>query len=607
MRQLLGRVALLLCAASLAAPDAGHAAPSLVDPSLGVRTAASGLTQPTGIAFLGPNDMLVLEKNTGLVKRVVDGTVTGAVLDLAVNSASERGLLGIALHPDFAANPFVYLYWTSSTTAADTNVLGEVPLLGNRVDRFVWNGSTLAFDRNIIQFRARQIDAMQPERGNHNGGVLRFGPDGKLYVLVGDVGRRGQLQNLTNGPFGPGMPDDTFGGPEPDNAHTTGAILRLNDDGSSPSDNPFFSTGAAFGGQVGANVQRLFAYGIRNSFGMAFEPCSGDVWVQENGDDSFDELNRVEPGFNSGWVQIMGPPERIAEYRAIETDPTAPQPFAPGGYFGLQQIRWPPTNIATTEDEALSRLFSLPGSHYSAPEFSWKFNVSPGGLGFLNTEALGEGYGNDLFVGAAREVLEGGQLFRFNLTGEGGVPTGFQLDDPRLADLVADNVGKFDITESESLLFGRGFGITTDIQTGPNGNLFVVSLTEGAVYEIFNAAQAGPNAPSDECPPDAQGAGPALTLDLVAKKQELKKRLKLFATASGDSMMVAEGKAIKDTTKALATNQTTKFKAKLKRRQAEKLERKLERKGKAKTKVEATASDQDGATAADKVKVKLKD
>jgi aldose sugar dehydrogenase len=478
--------ALVVCVGLLAVPGVGHAAPSVVDPGLGVRTAASGLNQPTSMAFLGSGDMLVLEKATGRVQRVVGGTVAGTALDLAVNSASERGLLGIALHPNFAANHFVYLYWTESTTGADTSDINDVPLLGDRVDRYVWNGSssTLAFDRNIIRLRAFQADADQPPRGNHNGGVIRFGPDGKLYVLVGDVGRRGQLQNLADGPFGPGIPDDAFGGPQPDDAHLTGGILRLNEDGSAPSDNPFFSAGAAIGGEVGANIQRLFAYGIRNSFGMAFDPRSGELWAQENGEDSFDELNRVAPGFNSGWVQIMGPSERIAQYKAIETDTTAPQPFAPNGYFGLEQDRWPPTNIANTQAEALSRLFALPGSHFSDPEFSWKFGVAPGGIGFLDGSELGGNYKDDLFVGAARDFLEGGQLFRFKLSGR-KKNRGITLDDPRLADLVADNLHKFEITESESLLFGRDFGVTTDIQTGPHGNLFLVSLSDGAVYEIF--------------------------------------------------------------------------------------------------------------------------
>jgi glucose/arabinose dehydrogenase len=112
--------------------------PTLVDPNLRVRTVVENLDQPTSMAFLGADDFFVLEKATGQVKRVVNGVVQSpAVLDLAVNSGSERGLLGIALHPDFPATPHVYLYWTESLTGVDTTVLSETPLLGNRVDRFV--------------------------------------------------------------------------------------------------------------------------------------------------------------------------------------------------------------------------------------------------------------------------------------------------------------------------------------------------------------------------------------------------------------------------------------------------------------------------------------
>jgi glucose/arabinose dehydrogenase len=353
-------------------PARAAAAPSVVDPNLAVRTAASGLDQPISMAFLGPNDMLVLEKASGKVQRVVNGVVQSTVLDLPVNSASERGLLGIALHPHFFTTGRVYLYWTETLNGrTDSDDLADVPLLGNRVDRYVWNGSTLTFEKNIVKLRAFQADAGQPLRGNHDGGVLRFGPDEKLYIVIGDNGRRGQLQNLVNGPFGPGIPDDQFGGPAPDDAHLTGVILRLNDDGTTPASNPFFSAGASIGGEVGANIQKVFAYGLRNSFGMAFDPVSGALWEQENGDDSFSELNRADPGFNSGWVQIMGPPERIAQFKAIETTvtPSPPDPFA-ATYFGLQQIRWLPTLIADSPAEALSRLFMLPGAHYSAPELS---------------------------------------------------------------------------------------------------------------------------------------------------------------------------------------------------------------------------------------------
>jgi glucose/arabinose dehydrogenase len=471
-----GRRLLMLAAlAALALPAQAwtQATPTVADPNLAVRTVATGLSQPTGLAFIGANDMLVNEKATGRVMRIRNGVVEGPVLDLAVNSASERGLLGIALHRNFMVNGFVYLFWSESNTGADSNSLATVDLLANRLDRFVWNGSTLTFDRTLIRFRAFQADAGQPLRGNHDGGVVRFGPDGKVYVIVGDTGRRGQMQNLEFGPFGPGIPDDQFGGPAPDDAHFTGVIVRLNDDGTTPTDNPFYDVGAAIGGQAGANIQKIYAYGIRNSYGLNFDPISGDLWQNENGDDTFSELNRVEPGMNSGWVQIMGPSSRVAQFKEIETS---------AQFFGLQQIRWPPTNIADTEAEALSRLFMLPGARFSDPEFSWKFEVAPAGLGFVTGRALGVQYNGDLFMGGARDFLFSGHVFRMEITGN---RKSVGVDDPRIEDRVADNLAKFEATESESLVWGQNFGLTTDILQGPNGNLFVLSNTHGALYEVF--------------------------------------------------------------------------------------------------------------------------
>jgi glucose/arabinose dehydrogenase len=454
--------------------------PKVLDRNLEVRTVVSGLITPITMVFLDEDDILVLEKNTGQVKRVVGGSVQATVLDLAVNFGSERGLLGSALHPSFPSDPGVYLYWTESTTGSDTDVLASTPLLGNRVDRFEWDGTALTLDANLIRLRAIQQDAGQAERGNHDGGVIEFGRDGKLFVFIGDAGRRGNLQNLRCGPTNvydcpPGTPvaDDQFGGPEADDAHLTGVVLRLNDDGGAPADNPFFAAGGAIGGEVGANLQKVFSYGHRNSFGMAVDPESGDLWLQENGDDAFSELNRVVPGMNGGWIQIMGPVSRIAQFKAIETS---------AQFSGLQQIRWPPENIADAPQEALSRLYMLPGARYQDPALSWKFEVSPGGIGFVEGRALGPQYDGDLIMGGARDFLLGGHLFRIQLTGN---RRKVAVDDPRLEDRVADNLDKWEITESESLLFGTDFGVVTDVQTGPNGNLFVVSLTHGAIYEIF--------------------------------------------------------------------------------------------------------------------------
>lgn len=470
-------IVMIIVAGSSVPTAAQTSGPEMLRRGLGVRLVSSGLVTPISLAFLGANDMLVIEKNTGRVQRVVGGTIQGTVLDLAVNFGSERGLLGLALHPNFPANPGVYLYWTESTTGADTNVLSETPLLGNRVDRFVWNGSTLTLDRNLIRIRAIQEDAGQPPRGNHDGGVITFGSDGKLYIFIGDLGRRGWLQNLPCGPTatcpGPTVPDDQFGGPAPDNAHLSGVVLRLNDDGTTPTDNPFFAAGASMGGEAGANIQKIFSYGHRNSIGMAVDPLSGRLWLQENGDDSFSEINLVEPGMNGGWIQIAGPAERVEQFKQIETT---------FGQQALQQIRWPPTNLADRPNQALSRLFMLPGAHYSDPEFSWKWEVAPGGIGFVDSQALGPKLKGDLFVGAATPQLEGGYLFHFNVIGN---RRKIGTEDRRLNDRVADNLAKHEITESETLLIGRNFGVTTDIESGPNGNLYVVSLSHGAIYEIF--------------------------------------------------------------------------------------------------------------------------
>ena len=508
--------ALLTAVVAMMRPDVSTQTlqPQMLDPQLRVRPVVTGLVTPTTIAFLGANDLLVLEKDTGRVRRVINGSVQGTVLDLAVNNASERGLLGIALHPNFPENTGVYLFWTcrstlpptilftpSETRCSDANMLQspgntdtddvlQVPLLGNRVDRFVWTGSVLVFDHRLIDLLAFQNDAApipvgqgdaaQPPRGNHDGGVILFGADAKLYVLFGDVGRRGQLQNLPSGPTPTGLgavvPDDQFGGPQPDDAHFTGVILRLNPDGTTPSDNPFFAVGAQIGGEVGENVQKVFVYGLRNSFGMALDRESGDVWFQENGEDAFDEINRAVAGMNSGWIQIAGPLDRLSEYKQIETTALHHEDFP-----NLQQFRWPPANIANSAAEALARLFVLPGSTYRDPEFSWKHVLAPAAIGFIEGRGLGPQFEGDLLVGTSVPEPLGGPLFHFNLTGN---RRRIAVDDPRLEDRVADNLTFHELTESETLLIGRDFGVVTDIKTAPGGGVFVVSLDHGSVYEI---------------------------------------------------------------------------------------------------------------------------
>jgi glucose/arabinose dehydrogenase len=395
---------LVLLGVWLSAYSFALAAPALRDPNLSVTEITSGLSSPTTMAFIGADDILVLQKDNGQVRRVISGVLQpGAVLDVAVDHASERGMLGIALHPNFPTSPFVYLYFTETSTSGDSSGSAAA----NRVYRYAWNGTTLTNPLLILNL------PVSPGP-NHDGGVIIFGPDGKLYVVIGDLNRDGQLQNFPGGP----TPDDTS------------VILRLNDDGSVPSDNPFFSQGG--------NVAKYYAYGIRNSFGMAFDPVTDDLWMTENGPGSFDEINLVEPGFNSGWEQLMGPDGRN-------------------------------TNDA-------SSLFSLAGSHYADPKFSWLDTVGPTAIVFLDSTDLGASYENDVFVGD----INNGNLYRFQ---PNGTRNGFVFSGAGLADLVADSGAELNET-----IIGTGFAGITDLKVGPDGRLYVVSFGDGKIYAISTAS-----------------------------------------------------------------------------------------------------------------------
>ena len=452
-------------------------APRMLDEFLAVEVAASGLTEPTAIAFSGTSDFFVTEKSTGQVHHVVDGDIGEPVLDLAVNFFDERGLLGIALHPEFGQNGFVYLYWTESgqgeasdgMLGADTDEPTELPDLANRVDRFTWDGSALTWDLNLVKLRSNTLntDTSGRIRGNHDAGPLAFGTDGKLFVIIGDQNQRTQLQNL---------PDEA----PPDDINFTGVVLRLNDDGTTPSDNPFYDVGATLGGEAGENVQMIWTYGVRNSFGLAVHPETGALWQTENGDDSWDEVNIFPAGSNSGWIQLMGPPERFAEFKQLESD--SPD--------GMDNPDFPPDKLAANVDEARDRMLVLDGSEYVAPVFAWKYPVAVTSIGFVTDDSLGESSTDTAWLGT---VLTD-SLYRYPLAADG---SGYELaNDTGLSDRVDDNAQKGDVGESADYVVGQGFGVVTGIVQAPDGLVYVASLSGGAVYRIGPAGSVGSPAPT---------------------------------------------------------------------------------------------------------------
>jgi glucose/arabinose dehydrogenase len=214
---------------------------------------ATSLDVPWSLVF-APDGRLIVSERPGRVRIIENGRLLPApalTLD-DVNAVGEGGAMGLALHPQFAVNRFVYLLYTARLPGGGTE---------NRVVRYREVGNTLGEPRVIVdRMTAASI---------HNGGRIRFGPDQKLYVTMGDAANASLSQDL---------------------ASLNGKILRLNDDGTLPSDNPMPSP--------------VYSYGHRNPQGIDWHPVSGDLWESEHGNVGNDELNRIDPGRNYGWPVI---------------------------------------------------------------------------------------------------------------------------------------------------------------------------------------------------------------------------------------------------------------------------------------------------------------
>ena len=384
--------------------------PQLEDEALVVQPVIEEeLLFPTSMVFVDNNTILVTQKNDGNVIAVINDTLKEQpLISVQVNNEGLKGLLGIAAMDKSSSSShdeFVFLYFTE---------LYEEDQTRNRVYRYEWNQ-----EDHILANGTMILDLPAELESIHNGGKLEGDKKGNLYAVMGDLGRNGQLQNV----------------PEGSAADDTSVIFRITENGSSVADNPFFDSSDE-------RMQKYYAYGIRNSFGLAVDPISGLLWDTENGLDSYDEVNIVYPGFNSGWNQIMGP--------ISDSD----------------------TEQADLEEE----LVIFDGSKYVDPVFSWEEPIGVTDLEFLNSTTLGLEYANNLFVGD----INNGNLYYFELNDN---RTGIKSDenDPEDSrDQVAD-----DDEEISEIVFGSGFeGGITDIETGPDGFLYVLTFN-GSIYRIL--------------------------------------------------------------------------------------------------------------------------
>jgi glucose/arabinose dehydrogenase len=370
---------------------------SIKDSNLHARIIAEDLDFPTSLAFLGPSDILVLERMTGTVKRILDGKLLEKPLLNLSDYKIRSCMCGIAVAKEGSAT-YVFLHIAE---LEDNN--------NNTSDRLyryeLVNDTVLANPKVLLEMPIHDL------RSEHHGGKMVIGQDNNLYLTVGDIyGYQTKAQNVKDGS-------------DPDGSS---AVLRLTLDGKAVNGSSILGSSDP--------LNKYYAYGIRNSFGIDIDPLTEKIWITDNGPDHGDEINLVEPGFNGGWKEVMG--------------------------------------MASSENEFNpDRLvdFDRKGK-YADPQFEWGEPIGPTAIKFLNSTELGPEYYSDMFVGDVNT----GNLYRFELN---QTRTGLSLNGS-LSDKVANN-----IQERDRTVFASGFGGITDIQVGPDGYLYVVSIP-GKIYAI---------------------------------------------------------------------------------------------------------------------------
>jgi aldose sugar dehydrogenase len=391
--------------------DRSEDEPYISDPNLKADVVAEGLDTPTTMAFLGPDDILILEKDKGTVMRIVNGRISDKpLLDVDVANSVERGMCGIAVSKN-GSTTYVFLYFTEIDGKDSDDRKGKPPA-GNRLYRY-----ELVDDSLVNPVLLLDLPALPGPR--HNGGAIEIGPDHNVYIPVGDID--GSFR-----PLYPATQTQNFAGRIV--ADGRSGILRITQDGDPVGE-----------GILGDSMplRLYYAYGIRNSFGLDFDPVTGSLWDTENGPHEGDEINLVNPGFNSGWHEIYG--------------------------FSSSQGKFDIDELVTFDDRG----------KYDEPKLVWAKSIGLTSIVFLDSDKLGTQYRNDMFVADAHN----GRIYHFRLNNERN-----DLVLPEtLAGKVIENPVNFGL---KNIVFGDAFGGITDLTVGPDGNLYVVSIGQGKVFRI---------------------------------------------------------------------------------------------------------------------------
>ena len=386
--------------------------PVVLDSLLKVEVVAEDLDTPTTMAFLAPNDFLILEKDKGTVQRVINGqTLDRPLLDVNVANSVERGMCGIAVST-IGSKTYVFLYFTEIEGKDGSDRVGKAPI-GNRLYKYELVDNKLVNPTLLLD-----LPAIPGPR--HNGGVIEIGPDNNIYVPVGDIDGsfKVDFEATETQNFQKGIDADGRSG-----------ILRIKQDGEPVGE-----------GILGESMplRLYYAYGIRNSFGLDFDPITGSLWDTENGPHEGDEINLVYPGFNSGWHEIYG--------------------------FSTSLGKFNKNNLVTFDGKG----------KYDEPKIAWSKSTGLTSLIFLDSDKLGSQYRNDMFVGD----VHNGRIYHFKLNNERN-----DLVLPKV--LAGKSTVNPTVSEAKEIVFGEGFGGITDLTLGPDGYLYVVSIGQGKVFRIL--------------------------------------------------------------------------------------------------------------------------